>query len=53
MASRMVTSYGPQAVQANEKPLPESSLNLTLMQHLHDEEHELRKVCAHLEIEPP
>jgi hypothetical protein len=30
MASRMVTSYGPQAAQANEEPPPESSLDLTL-----------------------
>jgi hypothetical protein len=30
MASRMVTSYGPQAAQANGEPPPESSLDLTL-----------------------
>jgi hypothetical protein len=41
MALRMVTSYGPQAAQANEKSPLESSLNLTLMQHPYDEEHEL------------
>jgi len=40
MASRMVTSYGPQAAQANEKPPPESSLDLTLTQHPRDEEPE-------------
>jgi hypothetical protein len=37
MASRMVTFYGPQAAQANEEPPSESSLDLTLTQHLHDE----------------
>jgi hypothetical protein len=31
MASRMVTSYGPQAAQVNEEPSSESSLDLTLM----------------------
>jgi hypothetical protein len=30
MASRMVTSYGPQAAQANEEPPSKSSLDLTL-----------------------
>ncbi len=30
MASRMVTSYGPQAAQADEEPPSESSLDLTL-----------------------
>jgi hypothetical protein len=52
MASRMVTSYGPQAAQTNEKPPLESSLNLTLMQHLRDEELEPREVHAHLKVEP-
>jgi hypothetical protein len=40
MASRMVTSYGPQAAQANEEPPPESSLDFTLTQHPRDEEPE-------------
>jgi hypothetical protein len=53
MASRMVSSYGPQATQANEEPPPESSLDLTLTQHPRDEEPELRKVRARLEVEPP
>jgi hypothetical protein len=53
MASRMVTSYGPQVAQANEEPPPKTSLNLTLTQHLHDEELELRKVRARLEVKPP
>jgi len=53
MASRMVSSYGLQAAQANEEPPPESSLDLTLTQHPRDEEPELREVCAHLEVEPP
>ncbi len=34
VASRTVTSYGPQAAQANEEPPPKSSLDLTLTQHL-------------------
>jgi hypothetical protein len=52
MASRTTTFYGPQAAQANEKPPSESSLDLTLTQHLRDEELKPRKVCAHLEVEP-
>ncbi len=53
MASCMVTSYKPQAAQANEEPPPESSLDLTLTQHPRDEEPEPRKVCARLEVKPP
>jgi hypothetical protein len=53
MTSRIVTSYGPQAAQVNEEPPSKSSLDLTLTQHPHDEELEPRKVCAHLEVEPP
>ncbi len=53
MASCMVTSYGPQVAQANEELLTESSLDLTLMQHLRDEEPKPRKVCTCLEVEPP
>jgi hypothetical protein len=53
MASRMVTSYGPQAAQANEEPPSESSLDLTLMHHPRDEELEPQKVHARLEVEPP
>jgi len=49
----MVSSYGPQAAQANEESPPESSLDLTLTQHPRDEEPELRKVRARLEVEPP
>jgi hypothetical protein len=52
MPSRMVTSYGPQAAQVNEGPPSESSLDLTLMQHPHDEELEPREVHARLEVEP-
>jgi hypothetical protein len=51
MASRMVTSYGLQATQANEEPPPESSLDLTLTQHPHDEEPEPWEVHARLEVE--
>ncbi len=53
MASRTVTSYGPQAAQANEEPPSESFLNLTLTQHPRDEELEPREVRACLEVEPP
>jgi len=49
----MVTSYGLQAAQANEKPPPKSFLDLTLTQHPHDEEPEPREVRARLEVEPP
>jgi hypothetical protein len=37
MALHTITSYGPQAAQMNEEPPLESSLNLTLTQHPHDE----------------
>jgi hypothetical protein len=53
MASCIVTFYEPQAAQANEEPLPESSLDLTLTQHPCDEEPEIREVRVHLEVEPP
>jgi len=53
MASRTVTSYGPQATQTNEEPPSESSLDLTLTQHPRDKELEPRKVRARLEVEPP
>jgi hypothetical protein len=53
MASRMATTYGPQIAQANEEPRLESSLDLTLTQHPHDEEPEIREVRARLEVEPP
>jgi hypothetical protein len=38
MVSRMVISYRPQAAQANEELASESSLDLTLTQHLRDED---------------
>ncbi len=53
MVLRMVTSYGSQAIQANEEPPSESSLDLILTQHPRDEEPEPRKVRARLKIEPP
>jgi hypothetical protein len=40
MASRMVTSYGPQAAQVNEKSPSKTYLDLTLTEHPHDEEPE-------------
>ncbi len=49
----MVTSYEPQATQANEELPPESSLDLTLTQHHRDEEPEPREVRARLEVKPP
>jgi hypothetical protein len=52
MVLRMVTSYRPQAAQANEEPLPESFLNLTLTQHPRDEKPEFREVRARLKVEP-
>ncbi len=52
IASHTVTSSGPPAAQMNEEPPSESSLDLTLTQHLHDEEFEPREVRAHLEVEP-
>jgi hypothetical protein len=36
----------------NEEPLPDSSLNFSLTQHLHDEDPELREVCFRLEVKP-
>jgi hypothetical protein len=53
MALRTVTSYGPKAAQADVEPPSESSLDLTLTQHLCDEEPEPREVRARLEVEPP
>jgi hypothetical protein len=37
----MTTSYGLQVAQVNEEPPQESSLDLTLTQHFHDEDPEL------------
>jgi hypothetical protein len=34
----MATFYGPQATQVNEEPALKSFLDLTLMQHPHDED---------------
>jgi len=48
-----VTSYEPQAAQANEEPPSESSLDLTLTYHPRDEEPELREVRVRFEVEPP
>jgi hypothetical protein len=53
MASRMVTFYGPQATQVNEELPMESFLDLTLTQHLRDEEPKPREVRTCLEVEPP
>jgi hypothetical protein len=53
MVSRMVTFYRPQVAKANEELTVESSLDLTLMWHPHDEEPEIQEVHVHLEVEPP
>jgi hypothetical protein len=53
MASRMATSYKLQAAQTIEELAPESSLDLTLMQHPRDEEPKSQKVCVRFEINPP
>jgi len=47
----MATSYEPQVAQANKEPTLELSLNLTLTQHLRDEEPELREVRARFEVD--
>jgi hypothetical protein len=52
MASHIATSYVPQVAQVNEEPPSESSLDLTLTQHPHDENPEPRKVHARLEVKP-
>jgi hypothetical protein len=52
MTSHTITSYGPQATQANEEPPPESSLDLTLTQHPRDEEPKPREARVRLEVEP-
>jgi hypothetical protein len=53
MASRTVTSYGPQAAHTNEESPSKSFLDLTLTQHPRDEELKPREVRAHFEVEPP
>jgi len=53
MASHMATSYGLQAAQVNEEPALESFLDLTLTQHLRDEDLKLREVCVRLKVDPP
>jgi len=51
MVLHTITSYEPQATQANEEPPSESSLNLTLTQHPCDEKLEPQEVRARLEVE--
>jgi len=53
MVSHIVTSYEPQAAQANEEPPSKSSLNLTLTQHPRDEKPKPQKVRAYFKVEPP
>jgi hypothetical protein len=49
----MTTSYRSQVAQVNEELPRKSSLNLTLTQHLYDEDPKLGEVRPHLEVEPP
>jgi hypothetical protein len=53
MMSGMATSYGLQVAQMNEEPTPESSLDLTLMQHPCDEDPKLREMRVRLKVNPP
>ncbi len=53
MALHTVTSYEPQAAQADIELPSESSLDLTLTQRPRDEEPEPREMRACLEVEPP
>ncbi len=52
MAPCMTTFYKPQVTQMNEKPPRKLSLDLTLTQHPHDEDHELQQVHLCLKVEP-
>jgi len=52
MASHIVTSYGPQAAQANEEAPSKSSLDLTLMQHPRDKKPKPQEVHTRFEVEP-
>jgi len=52
MASCMIMFYGLQVAQMNEKLPWESSLNLTLAQHPHDEDLKPREVRPCFEVEP-
>jgi hypothetical protein len=49
----MTTFYKLQVTQMNEKSLQELSLDLTLTQHLHDEDPEPQEVHPRFEVEPP
>jgi len=51
--SCMITFYELQVAWVNEKPPPESSLDLTFAHHPCDEDPEPWKVCSHLKVEPP
>jgi len=52
MVSHMTTSYKPQTAQMNEELFRKPSLDLTLTQHSHDENLELRKVGLILKLNP-
>ncbi len=52
MALCMIMSYGPQASQINEEPPQESSIDLTLTQHPHDEDPKPWEMRLHFEIKP-
>jgi len=53
MASRMTKSYRRQAAQMNKEPPWEQSLNLTLTQHLCDEDPKLQEMRPSLKVELP
>jgi hypothetical protein len=48
----MATSYGLQTAQVNKEFPLKSSLDLTLMQHPHDEDPEPQEVHLRLQVEP-
>jgi hypothetical protein len=52
MASHTAMSYEPQIVQVNEELTPESFIDLTLMQHPHDENLAPQEVCICLKVDP-
>jgi len=53
MVLHMATFYKPQTAQVNEECISKSSLDLMLTQHPRDEDPNLWKVCARLEVNPP
>jgi len=52
MVLRMITFYGLQATQMNEKTPRKLFVDLTLTQHPHDEDLEPQKVCFCFKVNP-